>query len=114
MVILTHGSQPWVKRVLSQIGLPDFLPDSHIIGLEHTEFVKKSQSGQPVVKAANRLGIALDRLAMIEDSHGNLVHAHTLAVKTGFLHYGKPLSPQPEHVHVQAPSVASLVKGLGF
>ncbi len=114
MLILTHASQPWVKRVLSHIGLHAFLPDSHIIGLEHTNGLKKSESHEPIMMAAAILGINPDRLAMLEDSQGNLVHAHAVGVQTAFLNYGKPLDPQPTHVRVQAASVSSLVKGLGL
>lgn len=114
MVILTHGSRPWVKRVLAHIGLPDFLPDTYIIGFEHTNRVKKNESAAPVQQAAALLGIAPDRLGMIEDSHNNLVYAHELGVHTGYVHYGKPLAPQPAHVRHQSSDVAQLVRRLGF
>lgn len=114
MVILTHASRHWVKRVLPHVGLPGFLPDSHIIGLEQTNGLKKNQSHEPILMAAGVLGIRPDKLGMIEDSNGNLVYAYAMGATTAFLNYGKPLAPQPAHVRLQAPSVSSLVKGLGL
>jgi FMN phosphatase YigB (HAD superfamily) len=114
MVILTHATLPWVKRVLSHIGQPNFLPDSHIIAAERCNYAKKSETYETVMMAAEVLNISPDRLAMIEDSHANLVFARAIGVKTGYVHFGKPLEEQPVHVCHQAPSVAALVRQLGL
>lgn len=114
MIILTHGSQPWVKRVGAHIDMIRHFADEHIIALEHTNWTKKPDSPAPFLLAAARLGIAPDRLGMVEDSSGNLHHAHSLGMATGYLHYEKPLAPKPAHVHVQGSSLQSVVRQFGF
>lgn len=113
-VIVTHGSRPWAERALKTLGIRQYFKDSHIFCLEDMNFSGKGASPRAYLEIMQKLGHAPHQVAMVEDSHKNLVYAHQLGMTTFLLRHGLPASDPLPHVMHQVSHISEIFKILGL
>lgn len=109
-IIVTHASQNWARRILNHLGLSGHFPGDRIIAAEDVAFQSKASSRVPFERALDLLGLAPDRVVVVEDSAQNLRIPHEMGLTTVLLHYGQPPVPMPDHVHMDCNNAADFLK----
>jgi putative hydrolase of the HAD superfamily len=80
-VILSHGKEPWVRAVITKIGLGHFFAPEHIFSASDPA-LRKNQSTKPFLIICQALGVEPSACTMIDDSPENLVFPKKLGMKT--------------------------------
>jgi FMN phosphatase YigB (HAD superfamily) len=100
MIIVTSGARAWAERVVPHLGLGLVFPPNRIIAIEDSDGHQKSHSIRPYEIAADRLGIPLDHLIMVDDHPKNLKTAHSGGKITVHITHGVSTGWE-DHVHHQ-------------
>lgn len=109
--LLTHANRDWADRVLRRLGLRDFFPDQRIIALEDSGYILKTEEETPFLLALERLGRGPDGVAMIEDTHRNLIIPHRMGFVTVLVHHKQPKETLPAHVDLQVETPLAFLQG---
>jgi FMN phosphatase YigB (HAD superfamily) len=100
MIIVTSGARAWAERVVLHLGLGLVFPPDRIIAIEDSNGQQKSHSMRPYEIAAERLGVPIDRLIMVDDHPKNLKTAHQGGKITVHITHGESTGWE-DHVHHQ-------------
>ncbi len=102
--IATHGCpKGWTLPLLPQMGLSDFIEKDAVLGLEDSQFRKKSTHPDLVEMCLAALNIDSENAAYTEDTPINLETAKQAMPKltTIFFHHGRPLASKPAYIDHQ-------------
>ena len=80
--VFTNGPSEFARRVLGRLGVSDLF--TKLFDIRHAEFVPKPND-VPYARALAALGVAGERVAMVDDSPQNLVPALRLGMWTAWL-----------------------------
>lgn len=110
VLILSHGSQAWVEQLTEHLGYAPALKPNRAFGLDHPMINYRTKDAGPeaFVLAASIMGLNPDKIAVVEDTSANLLHAHALGMQTVHVHWGSPVAPPLTHVHCQVASIRSI------
>lgn len=108
--LVTHSSGRWARRALSHIGLAPFFPEEAIFPAEDVAFRSKAESREPFERALSLLGLAEDKVAVVEDVAANLRIPHEMGLATVLVHYGKNPDPMPGFVGFSCNNAADFLR----
>jgi FMN phosphatase YigB (HAD superfamily) len=88
-VILTHGTTFWAREILTMMGLVQFFPDTHIIGVEKVNFAMKHDKEDGFIAALHALGLSnkdikekRGSIFFVDDTARNLKVPHAMGFHT--------------------------------
>lgn len=100
---LSHSSiEHWGAKVLDAIGVLPYFEKNAMLGMDDYDFVRKSDSVEPLHMILKRLDASADQACFVEDSVKNLERAKDLdGLHTIYIHYGYPLESLPSYIDAQ-------------
>ncbi|MBV8061786.1 MAG: HAD family hydrolase [Alphaproteobacteria bacterium] len=96
--IFTHSNAPWVWRVLEKLGLKEFFADCPIFDLHFTDGAMKQHGRTGYEIVLSSLGVAAERVLMVDDFPQNLSGAKELGMLTALMdrEHGYAGTPAPQ------------------
>ena len=117
-VIISHGKDPWIRAVVTKIGLGRFFKPEHIFSASDAE-LRKDRSPAIFQRVCEALQVAPRACTMIDDSPENLVYPKQLGMHTVLID-GQNLFPaasaaktgMPEWVDERYPTILEFLRAL--
>lgn len=111
LILLTHGSEHWARNLMDHLQLSEYMDHTRVLALDHPVVnYQKKDFGPGVFNAvAGMIGIPTQKMAMVEDTAANLVHASAVGMQTILVHWGRTANPQPAYVDLQISSITALI-----
>lgn len=108
-VLVTHASREWAVRMLDHLGITDFFPAHHVLGLEDIDFEKKDSSERATKTGLSLMGLNPGEVAFAEDRAYNLTIPHRLGLTTALIDHPSQPRELPAHVHHRFQDAAALL-----